>query len=78
MEEIPLGSNQFRPSSEKYESGVDDLSNPKTYVIWDAYRNSHIFPEYIISFQSPCLRGKQFIIMPFGKFFFYAICIVVS
>lgn len=57
MEEISLGSEQFQPSSKDFDSGVDNLSSPKKYIIWRAYMNSHILPAYIISFKAPCLTG---------------------
>eukprot|EP00252_Welwitschia_mirabilis_P003594 TRINITY_DN13651_c0_g1_i10.p1 TRINITY_DN13651_c0_g1~~TRINITY_DN13651_c0_g1_i10.p1 ORF type:complete len:683 (+),score=89.98 TRINITY_DN13651_c0_g1_i10:218-2266(+) len=51
VEEVPYGSDQFHPSSEKYDSGVDNISNPKNYIIWSTHMNTHILPEYIVSFK---------------------------
>ncbi|XP_043723351.1 probable inactive poly [ADP-ribose] polymerase SRO2 isoform X1 [Telopea speciosissima] len=60
MEEIHPGSEQFHPSSEEFDSGVDNLSAPKRYIIWSTHMNSHILPEYVISFRAPpCLKGFQ-------------------
>lgn len=53
MELIHPESDQFHPSNKNYDSGVDDLQNPKHYVIWDTHMNSHIYPEYIVSFRAP-------------------------
>lgn len=52
------GSKQFHPSSNEFDSGVDNLLSPRKYIIWNAFMNSHIFPEFVISFKSPCLKGK--------------------
>lgn len=67
MEQVPQGSEQFHPGSEDYDTGVDDICNPKRYVIWSTHMNTHILPEFIISFKlaSPwrdiiaALRQKQ-------------------
>ncbi|XWS63662.1 hypothetical protein CRYUN_Cryun06bG0120400 [Craigia yunnanensis] len=58
-QEVVTDSNQFLPSSPEFDSGVDDLSAPRKYIVWSAYMNSHILPCYIISFEAPYLRGKQ-------------------
>uniref|UniRef100_A0A0D6QVG4 Uncharacterized protein n=1 Tax=Araucaria cunninghamii TaxID=56994 RepID=A0A0D6QVG4_ARACU len=55
VEEVPIGSHQFHPSSDKFDSGVDDLTNPKYHIIWSTHMNTHILPEYIISFKAPQL-----------------------
>ncbi|KAF8037017.1 hypothetical protein BT93_B0057 [Corymbia citriodora subsp. variegata] len=46
------GSEQFRPSSEQYDSGIDDLSHPKKYIVWSTHMNTHVLPEYVISFRT--------------------------
>ncbi|KAK4486540.1 hypothetical protein RD792_009224, partial [Penstemon davidsonii] len=51
MELVCRGSNQFYPSTEDFDSGVDNLQNPKHYVVWNMNANSHIYPEYVISFK---------------------------
>ncbi|EOA35496.1 hypothetical protein CARUB_v10020702mg [Capsella rubella] len=56
-EQIVAGSKQFQPSSYRFDSGVDNLENPRKYVIWSSNMNSHILPTYIVSFKSPRLRG---------------------
>lgn len=53
VEKVHLGSQQFHPSCEKFDSGVDDLTNPKCYIIWSTHMNLHILPEYIVSFKVP-------------------------
>ncbi|XP_058104001.1 inactive poly [ADP-ribose] polymerase RCD1-like [Magnolia sinica] len=53
MELVHPGSEQFQPSSENFDSGVDNLQNPKHYIIWKTYMNTHIYPEYTVSFRVP-------------------------
>eukprot|EP01018_Ginkgo_biloba_P005055 Gb_12340 [translate_table: standard] len=53
MEQVQPGSQQFHPSSEHFDSGVDDLKNPKRYIIWSTHMNTHIHPEYVVSFKVP-------------------------
>ncbi|XP_068658167.1 probable inactive poly [ADP-ribose] polymerase SRO1 [Aristolochia californica] len=51
MEQIKQGSQQFRPSSALFDSGVDDFKDPRCYIIWSTHMNTHILPEYVISFK---------------------------
>ncbi|KAK9741689.1 hypothetical protein RND81_03G121900 [Saponaria officinalis] len=51
MEMIHAGSKQFHPSSENFDSGVDDPQNPRHYVVWSMNINTHIYPEYVVSFK---------------------------
>lgn len=51
MEVIHLGSEQCYPSSEDFDSGVDDLHNPRHYIIWNMNMNTHIYPEFVVSFK---------------------------
>ncbi|KAK8522492.1 hypothetical protein V6N12_056200 [Hibiscus sabdariffa] len=57
-EEVVTGdcNGQSHPSSPEFDSGVDNLSDPRKYIVWSNYMNSHILPGYIISFQAPFLR----------------------
>ncbi|XP_059658559.1 probable inactive poly [ADP-ribose] polymerase SRO2 [Cornus florida] len=48
---VQPGSVQSRPSSDEFESGVDDISNPRRYIIWAPNINSHICPKFVISFK---------------------------
>ncbi|KAG5522205.1 hypothetical protein RHGRI_034400 [Rhododendron griersonianum] len=59
MEEICPGSRQFQPSSEHFDSGVDNLPAPRRHIIWNAYMNSHIMPNYVVTFRAPSLRGLE-------------------
>lgn len=51
MEVVNPGSKQFHPSSESFDSGVDDLENPRHYIAWSMNINTHIYPEYVVSFK---------------------------
>ncbi|EEF43518.1 conserved hypothetical protein [Ricinus communis] len=51
MELVQPGSTQSHPSSENFDSGVDDLQNPGQYVVWNMNMNTHIYPEFIVSFK---------------------------
>jgi hypothetical protein len=60
MEAITPGSQDTFPSSEMYDSGVDDCSNPKCYVMWPSHVNTHIRLEYLVSFRlSSKVRRKM-------------------
>ena len=39
--------------SEHYDSGVDDIKNPKHFIIWSTHMNTHthIHPKYAMSFK---------------------------
>ncbi|EOA38302.1 hypothetical protein CARUB_v10009796mg [Capsella rubella] len=56
---INSGSKQSYPSSAEFDSGVDDLQNPRKYVIWSCNMNSYILPSYVVSFKSPRLPGRD-------------------
>ncbi|XP_058074139.1 probable inactive poly [ADP-ribose] polymerase SRO1 [Magnolia sinica] len=51
MEQINLGSHQYRPSNECFDSGVDNLRDPRLYIVWRNRMNTHIIPEYVVSFR---------------------------
>ncbi|KAI6682883.1 hypothetical protein NL676_028796 [Syzygium grande] len=57
---VSFGLEQSHPSSEQYDSGIDDLSSPTRYIVWSTLMNTHVLPEYVISFRAPCgLRAKR-------------------
>ncbi|KAH7857523.1 hypothetical protein Vadar_013627 [Vaccinium darrowii] len=58
MEEVRVGSNQHEPSSTEFDSGVDNISAPRKHIIWGAYMNSHILPQYVVSFKMPDVKGE--------------------
>ncbi|KAI4364759.1 hypothetical protein MLD38_020812 [Melastoma candidum] len=51
VEVVDIGSKRFQPSDERFDSGVDNIENPKHYFVWEMNMNSHIFPEYVISYR---------------------------
>ncbi|XP_061352066.1 inactive poly [ADP-ribose] polymerase RCD1-like [Gastrolobium bilobum] len=51
MELLRPGSRQFRPSSGDYDSGVDDVQSPRYYIVWNMNLNTHIYPEFVVSFK---------------------------
>lgn len=53
MEAIPFGSKQCYPSSNDFDSGTDNLECPNYYIIWNMNMNTHIYPEFIVSFKFP-------------------------
>ncbi|XXG67821.1 hypothetical protein AAC387_Pa06g1078 [Persea americana] len=65
VELIHPGSKQFQPISENFDSGVDDLQNPLYYIIWGMHMNSHIYPEYVVSFRVPS-KDEELIVREIG------------
>ncbi|XP_057952319.1 probable inactive poly [ADP-ribose] polymerase SRO5 [Malania oleifera] len=53
IELVHPGSEQCHPSSEEFDSGVDNLVAPKKYIVWSTHMNTHILPEYVVSFRAP-------------------------
>lgn len=51
VENVPVDSKQSQPSCRQYDTGVDDILSPRKHIIWTAFMNSHIHPEYIVSFK---------------------------
>ncbi|KAL8141963.1 hypothetical protein V2J09_014995 [Rumex salicifolius] len=52
MELILPGSDQTHPSSDRFDSGVDSIVTPKRYIVWSTNMNTHILPEFVISFRA--------------------------
>ncbi|XP_057418943.1 inactive poly [ADP-ribose] polymerase RCD1-like [Lotus japonicus] len=42
---------QFQPSSLEYDNGVDNIQCPRYYVVWNMNKNTHIYPEFVVSFE---------------------------
>ncbi|MED6137380.1 hypothetical protein PIB30_064528 [Stylosanthes scabra] len=59
MEAVAGGSKQSHPSSIHYDTGVDDISSPTRHTIWPAFINSHIHPDYIVSFKYTYMEDPQ-------------------
>ncbi|KAK8923507.1 putative inactive poly [ADP-ribose] polymerase SRO1 [Platanthera zijinensis] len=58
-EKVEAGSSQDHPSNEGFDSGIDDPVNPKWYVVWNTNMNTHIIPEYVVSFKSSSHSSGQ-------------------
>lgn len=52
IEKVEAGSEQFHPSSTAFDSGADDLVNPKCYIVWSTNMNTHILPECVVTYKS--------------------------
>ncbi|KAK1363316.1 WWE protein-protein interaction domain protein family [Heracleum sosnowskyi] len=60
IELVSPGSQQFHPSSSEFDSGVDNLECPKKYIVWGTQMNTHILPEFLVTFTAqPCSNGCQ-------------------
>lgn len=71
VEVVHPGSKQVHPSCESYDSGVDDLNDPKHYIVWDMKKNTHIYPLYAVGFKvSSDAGGNSLIHFEFFFFFF--------
>ncbi|KAH7404229.1 hypothetical protein KP509_15G016600 [Ceratopteris richardii] len=51
MEQLPKGGEKFSPSTEDYDTGVDDLRQPSQYVVQSTKTNTHVLPIFIITFK---------------------------
>ncbi|XP_028805961.1 inactive poly [ADP-ribose] polymerase RCD1 isoform X2 [Neltuma alba] len=61
MELLCPGTRQFHPSSNDYDSGVDDIQSPRYYVVWNMNLNTHVYPEFVVSFKvSSDAEGDHF------------------
>ncbi|XP_057819437.2 probable inactive poly [ADP-ribose] polymerase SRO5 [Cryptomeria japonica] len=48
---VRSGSQQCHPTNEEFDTGIDDLTNPRRYIVWSTHMNTHILPEYVVSFK---------------------------
>ncbi|EOA36840.1 hypothetical protein CARUB_v10008689mg [Capsella rubella] len=51
MEHLRGDKAQFFSGGEEYDNGVDDVENPKNYIVWFINMNTHIFPEFVVRFK---------------------------
>jgi hypothetical protein len=75
VEVVSPGSVQCHPSTEDFDSGVDDLQCPRHYIVWNMNVNTHIFPEYVVCFKmSLGVDGGMFLLFSFSfPFMFIAL-----
>uniref|UniRef100_A0A161ZRA3 Uncharacterized protein n=1 Tax=Daucus carota subsp. sativus TaxID=79200 RepID=A0A161ZRA3_DAUCS len=60
VELVRPGSQQYHPSSSEFDSGVDSLECPKKIIVWANQMNTHIMPEFLVTFTAqPCSKGHQ-------------------
>ena len=45
------GSSQFEPSSEEFDSGIDEPRSPHRVLMWGATLSTHVLPEFVVSFR---------------------------
>ncbi|XP_028115325.1 probable inactive poly [ADP-ribose] polymerase SRO4 [Camellia sinensis] len=38
-------------NGEDFDSGVDDIHTPRQWIVWNMNKNTHIYPEYVVSFK---------------------------
>ncbi|XP_019427716.1 PREDICTED: LOW QUALITY PROTEIN: probable inactive poly [ADP-ribose] polymerase SRO2 [Lupinus angustifolius] len=51
VEVVPVGSIQSQFNSNQYDTSVNDISDMRRHIIWTSFMNSHIYPNYILSFK---------------------------
>jgi hypothetical protein len=61
VEVVLPGSKQFQPSNESFDGGVDDLQNPKHYIIWDANLHKRIYAEYAVIVKVPPMINEYLV-----------------
>lgn len=74
MELLRLGSDQFHPSGCEYDNGVDDIESPNYYVVWNMNMNTHIYPEFVVSFKAPLDAEGDVLFLPA---IFSLVCVIV-
>ncbi|VVB17715.1 unnamed protein product [Arabis nemorensis] len=50
---VSKGSTQSCPSSQEFDSGVDDLASPSKYIVWSTHMNTHVLPEFLVCIKAP-------------------------
>ncbi|CAN8290367.1 unnamed protein product [Cochlearia groenlandica] len=51
MELLRGDKAQFFSGGAEYDNGVDDVENPKNYIVWNINMNTHVFPEFVVRFK---------------------------
>ncbi|CAH2034885.1 unnamed protein product [Thlaspi arvense] len=59
MELLRGDKAQFFSGGEEYDNGVDDVENPKNYVVWNINMNTHILPEFVVRFKLSNLPNAE-------------------
>lgn len=72
MELLRPGSKQFHPSNPDFDSGVDDLQKPRHYIVWNMNMNTHIYPEFVVSFKvSSNPEGDMLLLLYYFVFIYF-------
>lgn len=60
LEQVQPGSLQNSPSSDDYDSGVDDRMAPRCFVVWATHASTRVHPRSVVIFKlPPNLQGMQ-------------------
>ncbi|XP_042410747.1 probable inactive poly [ADP-ribose] polymerase SRO3 [Zingiber officinale] len=59
-EKVEAGSEQYHRSSDEFDIGVDNVANPRRYVVWSTLMNTHVFADAIVSYKIPKQQRLQF------------------
>ncbi|CAL9123161.1 unnamed protein product [Musa acuminata var. zebrina] len=59
VEQVRPGSKQYCPRK-NYDMGVDNVLNPKCYIVWSTHLDKYIYPEYMVRFALPS-RNKEYL-----------------
>uniref|UniRef100_M4CM98 Poly [ADP-ribose] polymerase n=1 Tax=Brassica campestris TaxID=3711 RepID=M4CM98_BRACM len=51
MEPLCGDRAQFFTGGEEYDNGVDNVLSPKHYLVWNMNVNTHVYPEFVVSFK---------------------------
>ncbi|MQL86822.1 hypothetical protein Taro_019351 [Colocasia esculenta] len=52
VEAIDMDSPRHHPTGVDFDSGVDHLEKPGWYIVWPTHMNTHILPEFVVSFKT--------------------------
>ncbi|KAL1211114.1 putative inactive poly [ADP-ribose] polymerase SRO1 [Cardamine amara subsp. amara] len=63
MEPLRGDKAQFFTGGEEYDNGVDDVQSPKHYIVWNMNMNTHIYPEFVVSFK-PSIPNAEGNLLP--------------
>lgn len=55
-EKVEAGSEQCHGSSDEFDIGVNNVVNPRQYVVWSTLMNTHVLPDAIVSYKIPKQR----------------------
>ncbi|XP_038996618.1 probable inactive poly [ADP-ribose] polymerase SRO3 [Hibiscus syriacus] len=59
VEKVEAGSQQDFSSTVEFDTGSDDPKNPRWYVVWSNNAETHILPEFVVSFKpSSNMKGQ--------------------